>query len=254
MKNLLGVLMLNLLSFSTIHAQIKTDLEIEGLKGPVKSVRFERAEILQGDNVERARWLVSVTTYDEKGNRLEELKYNANGALLKKMVFTRDDKGNQMKIIYKADGTIDSKWIYNYDSRGKMTNGTWYDPDGTLRLKIVKTYDANGKLIEDAMYNADGSTKYKTIFTYDAKGNRVSDTAYSDTGAVANKSVWSKSGGDVTLYNNDGTIWYRASSQAPTLEYDPYGNWTKWSTPKKETRGSKAEEIIEVLYRTYSYY
>jgi antitoxin component YwqK of YwqJK toxin-antitoxin module len=255
MKNLLGVLLLSLLPCPAINAQTKTDLEIEGLKGPVKSIRFERAEFLQGASnpVEKWRFLESVTTYDEKGNRVEESRYNSDGSLFEKMVFTRDDKGNQTKTIFKANGTVDSKWVYAYDSHGRITNGAWYNSDGSLRLKIVKTYDVNGKLIEDAMYNADGSTRYKTLFSYDAEGNRR-DTAYSNTGSLANKSVWSKSGSNVVLYNNDGTISYEADSQSPTLEYDSHGNWIKWSTPKRVTRGNKTEEVIEVVYRSYIYY
>jgi YD repeat-containing protein len=170
------------------------------------------------------------------------------------MVFARDDQGNQITTIYRADGTLDSRWVYNYDAHGKLTCGTWSDPDGALRLKIVKIYNADGKLIEDAMYNPDGSVRYKTLFSYDARGNRVKDTAYEGSGALANKTVWSRSGGNIVLYNKDGTIRYKAISKPATLEYDSHGNWIKWSTPKTETKGPASEELIEVLYRTYAYY
>jgi hypothetical protein len=254
-KNLIGVTLSSLLLFSAINAQTKTDLEIEGLKGHVQSVRFERAELLQGVSkpVEKWRFLESVTTYDEQGYRIEELRYKSDCSLFEKMVFTRDDKGNQTKIVYKADGAVDSKWIYDYDSRGRMISGSWFNPDGSPRLKIVKTYDASGKLIEETMCNADGSIRNKTLFTSDAEGNRVV-TAYSDTGALADKSVWSQAGGNVVLYNNDGTVWYKAVSRYPSIEYDSQGNWIKMSTPKTVIQGDKTEEVIEVAYRTYIYY
>jgi len=159
MKNSLVILLFLLLPLSNINAQTKSDLEKEGFKGRVKSARYEIAELLQlvGQTVQRYKLLKSVIIYDEKGNRIEELRYNSNGSLFERMVFTHDDKGNQTNTIYKADGTVDSKWVYNYDPSGRITKGSWYNADGTLRLKIVKTYDDKGEIIEDAMYNADGS-------------------------------------------------------------------------------------------------
>ena len=253
---LFSTLLLGLLLVYIISAQIRTDKEVDGLKGEVKSVRLERTEIFQreGKPVEKARILQSVITYDEKGNKIEELRYNFNGSLAEKMVFARDDKGNQTKIIYKPDGTIDSKWVYNFDASGKMTGGAQYNSDGVLRLKMVRNFDARGKLIEGAMYAADGSLMNKTLFKYYAEGKQTEDAVYNASGTLMQKYMRSDIGDTVVLYDNDGEIRYKAISQSPSLELDSQGNWIKRSTLRTVTQGDKAEGVIEVVYRTIIYY
>lgn len=245
------------LGFSlNLSAQIRTDKETDGLKGRVKSVSLERATISRrdGQSAETTRILLSVTTYDEKGNRVEEVRYNSNGSLAEKTTFARDENGNQTTTRYKADGTMSAKWVSTFDASGKMTSGAQYAPDGSLRLKMVRKFDANGKLIEGAMYNADGSLMNKTLFKYDAEGQQAEDTVYDASGVLMQKYIRSNTGDTVTLYDKNGAISYKSVSQSSSLEFDSHENWIKRTTPRTITQGEKVEEEIEVAYRAIIYY
>ncbi len=121
MKTLLAVALFGLLFVYPASGQRKTDIEWGGWKGRVKSVRVEQHDIVQrGPTVHPTkRFLDYVTSYDEKGYVIETLSYNYDGSLHSRSVFARDDEGNQLYTVYKADETIDSKWINRFDARSK---------------------------------------------------------------------------------------------------------------------------------------
>lgn len=250
------LLLLSLTLASFVNAQTLLDREMDGLKGKVKSVRVERASVLKraGQLVEGARVLQSETTYDEKGNRLEEVRYSRNGAVEERVVSGRDENGNQTKTNYKPDGTIVSKWVYTYDAKGKMMGGAQYAADGTLQMKMVREYGADGKAISGAMYDANGALMNKTLFSYDEKGKQKKDVLYNAAGALMQEYARSAEGDTVVLYDNNGTIRLKSVSQAPAFEYDASGNWIKESISRTDTHGDKTAETIEVAYRTITYY
>ena len=255
MKKVLGVLLLSLSLASFTSAQTMTDRETDGLKGKVKSVRVESAHVSKRDGqaFESSRRLQSEATYDEKGNKLEEIRYNSRGAIEERVVSGRDEKGHPTKTQYKADGTIASKWVFNYDAKGKMTGGAQYAADGTLQLKMVREFDANGKFISGAMYDVNGALMNKTVSVYDAQGKQAKDTVYNAAGALLQELVRAGGVDTVTMYDSDGTIRYKAVSQSPAVESDSNGNWIKRSTPMTTTQRGKTEEGIEVVYRTITY-
>jgi antitoxin component YwqK of YwqJK toxin-antitoxin module len=256
MKKLLGMMLFSLLSIQVMNAQARVEREIDGLRGAVKSARIERTEIsqIEGRSVEKPRVLESLITYDEKGNKIEELRYDYKGSLAEKMVFSRDDKGRQVKISYKPDGKMESKWVFTFDDKGKLTGGTAYNPDGTVKLKMERIFDASGRLIEASMHNPDGSLMNKTLFKYDAEGKPTEQAVYDAVGELMQRSVWSKAGNDDELYDNNGGVRYKSVSQPPTFEFDSHENWIKRSWARTESRGDKTTEVVIVLYRTISYY
>jgi len=256
MRRLLVMLLFTLLLIHPAAAQKRTDRESAGLKGPVRTVRLEWAEISQQDGkaVERPRKLQFTTTYDEKGNRKEVTNYNLNGSLQDKRIYTRDGEGNLTETIYKADGTMDSKLIYTYDEKGRITGWSVYDAVGSLRRKAIGAYDAHGKPTESAIYNADGSLMNKTVHSYDAEGKQAGHAVYNAAGVLMQ--TYERNGTEdiVVLYNEDGTFHYRSVSKSPTSEFDSHGNWIKQSTPRSITRAGKSEEVIAVFYRRITYY
>ena len=257
MKKLFGVMSLILLLTHLTNAQAQLDREFDGLKGSVKTVRLERAEVSQRDGkaVESPRQLESVTTYDEKGNKTEALNYDYKG-ISRRSVFTRGENGNQIQTKFKPDGSVDSKWIQTYDARGRMSGGAQYNADGVLQRKSVSTYDPNGKFVDGAMYNADGSLINKTVYRYDAEGKPTGLDLYNANGVLIMKSVDTASESVATLYNDDGTVQtqFANARQSSTQEFDSHKNWIKQSTPKSVVRAGQAAESVEVLYRTITYY
>ena len=95
------------------------DREQDGLVGPVRRVKTETAKIAVkgGKPVEGQRVLLEATTYDMKGNRVDNAYYLAAG------------------------GTITGKEVYKYDERGNMTEMTLHNPDGSLLSKETYTYE-----------------------------------------------------------------------------------------------------------------
>src|SRR5918912_48932 len=95
MRNMILTLCLLPLCSSLVGAQLRTDRDMVGLKGPVKTVKIETIEISQADMkpINRPSWIREVvTTFDEKGYKAEEELFNPPGALFRKMLFKCDAK------------------------------------------------------------------------------------------------------------------------------------------------------------------
>jgi protein TonB len=96
-----------------------TEREQDGLSGPVRRVKTETAKInvKGGRPVEGAREVLETTTYDQKGNRVDNAYFLAAG------------------------GSLTGKEVYKYDERGNIVEMTLHNDDGTLLAKEVYTYE-----------------------------------------------------------------------------------------------------------------
>src|SRR5688572_9801493 len=93
--------------------------EQDGLAGPVRRVRTETAKInvKGGKPVEGARQVLETTTYDQKGNRVDNAYFLAAG------------------------GSLTGKEVYKYDERGNIIEMTLHNDDGSLLAKEVYAYE-----------------------------------------------------------------------------------------------------------------
>jgi protein TonB len=93
--------------------------EQDGLAGPVRRVKTETAKISVkgGKPVEGARAVLETTTYDQKGNRVDNAYFLAAG------------------------GSLTGKEVYKYDDRGNIVEMTLHNEDGSLLAKEVYTYE-----------------------------------------------------------------------------------------------------------------
>jgi protein TonB len=107
--------------FRFAHALIlaATDREQDGLVGPVRRVKTETAKITvrNGKPVEGPRNVLEATTYDQKGNRVDNAYF------------------------LSAGGTLTGKEVYKYDARGNMIEMTLHNGDGSLLAKEVYAYE-----------------------------------------------------------------------------------------------------------------
>lgn len=96
-----------------------TEREQDGLAGPVRRVKTETAKISVkgGQPAEGARQVLETTTYDQKGNRVDNAYFLAAG------------------------GSLTGKEVYKYDARGNIVEMTLHNDDGTLLAKEVYTYE-----------------------------------------------------------------------------------------------------------------
>jgi len=101
------------------RASAASDREQDGLAGPVRRVKTETAKISvkNGKPVEAARAVLETTTYDQKGNRVDNAYFlEAGGTLTGKEVYKYDDKGNIVEMtLHNEDGSLLSKEVYAYE-------------------------------------------------------------------------------------------------------------------------------------------
>ena len=118
--------------FRFAHALIlgATDREQDGLVGPVRRVKTETAKITvkNGRPVEGPRSVLETTTYDQKGNRVDNAYFlSAGGSLTGKEVYKYDERGNIVEMtLHKDDGSLLAKEVYTYefDAVGNWTKMT----------------------------------------------------------------------------------------------------------------------------------
>lgn len=282
MRILLAFLSLILLSACHADAQIKVARE---LKGPVRIVRVERAElkIVDGKLVEGARVVTQITSYDIGGNETEETLYLADGTPGNRTIFTYDADGRPAQTtVFKPDGavyftrtfsnsrtptgkqieemifkdgsTLHAKSVRVYDNRGRSVELAMYDASGSISIKLVNAYDAMGNLVEVAYFEAGGSLTGKSLFSYDQQGALVEKIDYDPTGAQNVKTVFSgdrRAGTNIEIAEYDGGVLKSVESYVRDL--DAHGNWIKETRFKRNAANDKPE-LVQVTYRDITYY
>ncbi|HEX8293340.1 MAG TPA: energy transducer TonB [Pyrinomonadaceae bacterium] len=96
-----------------------SEREQDGLAGPVRRVKTETAKITVkgGQPAEGPRQVLETTTYDQKGNRVDNAYFLAAG------------------------GSLTGKENYKYDERGNIVEMTLHNDNGTLLAKEVYAYE-----------------------------------------------------------------------------------------------------------------
>jgi protein TonB len=138
-----------------------SDREQDGLAGPVRRVKTETAKISvkNGKPVEAARAVLETTTYDQKGNRVDNAYFlEAGGTLTGKEVYKYDDKGNIVEMtLHNEDGSLLSKEVYAYefDAVGnwvKMTTSVAIIEGGKINFEPSEvTYRTISYFLDEAM-------------------------------------------------------------------------------------------------------
>ena len=115
--------------------------ETDGLKGPVRRVRVETANIVtrDGKQVELPKSVIEVSTYDATGRKIDSVAYPVEGASAPgKQEYKYDDKGNIIEMTLRGnDGAVLSqeKYSYDFDEFGnwkKMTTSLAIYENGTI--------------------------------------------------------------------------------------------------------------------------
>lgn len=124
--------------------------EQDGLVGPVRRVQTETAKLETNSGIltEAPRQVLEVTTYNLKGERVDNTSYPVAGPSGTEE-YKHDDYGNIVEMTLRgADGSIISREVYSYEKDGvgnwiKMTTSLVLLEDGKLRHEPVEaTYRA----------------------------------------------------------------------------------------------------------------
>ncbi len=149
--------------FRFAHALVlgATDREQDGLNGPVRRVKTETAKIAvkSGKPVEGGRAVLETTTYDQKGNRVDNAYFlAAGGSITGKEVYKYDDKGNMVEMtLHSDDGSLLAKEVYGYefDAVGnwtKMTTSVAIIESGKLSFEPSEvTYRTISYFLDESM-------------------------------------------------------------------------------------------------------
>lgn len=171
---------------------------------------------------------VQTATYDQKGNTIEEIIYNANGNIDKKTKYKYDANDHQTEIaIYGSDGIMQEKTAIAY--RGDTMSGmTYYDGTGTITGTSFMYY-------EYAM--TPDSNKITNMFIYFGKDSTLAGSVkqiHNKEGKLIDESTYQKNWlqhRETYEYNAKGWLvkksYYNQQSSfyaAETFKYDEKGN------------------------------
>jgi YD repeat-containing protein len=283
-----AVLMLPLAN--SIEAQSASTLKADKLVGNVRSVRTEQTWTTE--NVESKRVLMTVETYDNRGNKTEWDAYKGSDKPLRSL-FTYDDKGNVIEQMWydsadqpkgKTTYTYDSnglliqeessngiKILYGYDSHGNKTSQRIFDVAkdegprvfGPVEKTVRYSYDRKNHLTEISSYNPNGSRvwnpalqAHRIIYTYDKQGRIRHQTVFNQNNTIRTATSY--------LYDSLGRIGNElmfTSKDRTTWAYrysyrvDSTGNWIVQTKLKLvPAKGRRLYIPVETVYRSFDYY
>lgn len=216
----------------------QTDLQIENLKGKVKSVREKDYEAVEkfgkatkGETT-RGFTPIRLTKYNEQGNMIEQNRYFSDGKEENKSHFQYNENGKKLKKeIYDVAKESMYRWNYEYDEQGKLIEINIYDSNGELIRKIIYRYDEKDRVIEEIGYNSEGNLEDRQTYEDNGLKNKT-ESHYNQNGVLVfrNDYVCDEKGNVITQEYNLYGFYGKDINTKITYEYKKYdekGNWTE---------------------------
>jgi hypothetical protein len=260
MRSLRITSILLLIGLHTI-AQTKSDQEMAGLKGTVKTVVPETTWVSQpgrpfhGSVQRAAKYILA---FDKEGRKTGELWLDSTGNPSRRTTQEYAPDGREVETTYKADGSVAEKLTVKHkrDTEGRITESSFAHSDGSVRSRSVRSYDSQGRFIGGATYNGDGSLSNTSVTVYDINDKVRDFTLYNPTGGVIQKQIRSGEFLELTLFNDrDGSTIMSERRRDPIQEaVDSHGNWTRRKTLMTVTELNYSDETVVVENRTITYY
>ena len=167
--------------FPCVHAQVKTDVQLDGLAGPVKSVSSSTVQARDGIWQQPAGptmvapiWC-HACEYDPDGNKTK------SGQVMDGQFY-----GERIRLIHDDEGKVTDRYFYDF-STGEIH-----------RHDLV---GANGKT-EQNVYTG-GKLRYRTTYAYDQYGNMTEMRTFDAAGG--------SQGYTLTAFTQDGTLLKRST-------------------------------------------
>jgi hypothetical protein len=164
--------------------------------------------------------------YDNEGI-MTEIRYMKNTVLQEKRVFVKDGVTTNVSVINKL-GTVTSKLVLIYDSRGNLVEESVYGVNSNPLEKKTYNYDEKKKLKEEARYKLNKIT-VRTTYNYTPSGKLTEITEESPGASkFVKKSITYDALGNITDIK-----WRRNASEEfnrITYQYDSRGLCTSADT------------------------
>ena len=258
------LLALNLVLTAPASSQQQgTDLQAEGLQGPVHIVSGHSSEStsLDGHTAPGPDKKLDSLTFNSGGRLVERVIYDDYGFLVGTEKYAHDVTGNLIgSELHDPKGVILDKQVFKFQN-GTLTESASFDGQGASGTREVLTYDQSGRpqkqiyyetglvigktffksddrgnLIEAAFFDAAGAkgmapigpcyNAHRVVYLYDDKRRVTEETAYNLDGSVKRKSSYK--------YDDHGNVaeelrvdFASTLKFVHTYEYDRQGNWTR---------------------------
>ncbi len=225
----------------------KTDHQKLNLRGQVKSIRESsypakenKGEIQLG---EMSHYYIN--TFNEKGNKAEDIQFKPDGTPMKKYVYQYDTLGRRsVRLQYDSASNLVRKITYTYNADGLCTEDNSFDPTNRLEKKYTYTYDRKGNCIEDKSFTPDNVLQKKNTYVYDSDGKLISMNSYNGKGDLE-KEVTYRYDYQNNIIDEEVNL---SVGGNPVYNYhyvyDKQGNWIKKVTMKDQVPVLILERII----------
>ena len=125
--------------------------------------------------------------YDDKGGLTERCTYDINKKIVSRITFTNPADNQIEEIDYDANGAITSKTIIIFNDKGKELSSVQTNPQGKLITSVKNTYDDRGNIIEK-VYKDFYSKKVK--FEYNDKDLLIVQELFDEQGLLLRKNMY----------------------------------------------------------------
>jgi len=237
---------------STFSQKKMTDAQFEGFKGKVKSVRTFDSDIetKNGKTVQTARKLQFSEEYDESGNMTQSSGYTLGHRRVFNLIDGKKTSKSEdfdvpgrsvFKIVGTTgvskeqaprDGRFDTRYEYEFDGHGRITEERRYGNDGLLHSRWTYGYSPDGLPIEQLTY----------------EGNAVTDrevTVFDDAGNPVKRSFIPT---DATSSESETTHLFKG------YKLDENGNWIQRTQTTVYFKNGVKRQFDSVSYREITYF
>lgn len=222
----------------TRNTDMSVSLKDDGLNGPVKECVIKQYDLTDtGGEIKQVLFGKTVTTYDNKGNKVQIVNYKPDNSVLYRWNYKFDRKGNLMEYsLFNTDGSLQYKNSYKYDAKNLRSEERNFD--GFINTRTAFKYDQQGRVVEAIKLNIDSTPVSRTTYQYDAKGNQSEERTYFPNGAL------------ISIISNTVDTNGNASIQN---EYGPDSNIITRIMKKYDSNNRLVEEIVLNMGNTLAY-
>jgi len=175
-----------LISCST--EKVKNKQKETDSKSVVKSIRETEFKALDkfGELQKGDLQSVTITLFDNNGNKLERSYYYPNGSLKEKGIYRYNSENILIGVdAYGQSGSLKYHYIIvKIDEQGNPTHTYEVNLNQDTVYKYVDRYDDIGNIIEFCCYGSDGTFLGRNYYKYDDKKNKIEDLDYDSDGKL----------------------------------------------------------------------
>lgn len=194
----------------------------------------------------------TIISYNPSGKIASKICTDADGKVQWKITYGYDSTGNKIdESEYNAGDVLMNRTIIKYSP--KQAEESLYNTDGALLGKIITKYDDSGRIAEIAQYNEDGSLEVKQMHTYNDAG-KLSEVAHLDAIGNQIKRIVYRFDASYTVTEKQT---YNAANKLAIrdiFKYDTSGNVSKITTYAVADKfGTTVNELVGISEYSFKY-